>query len=389
MQKKRITLHPAVEIPVVNIPLDKGFSEYITSYTSGIVPANSPIEVRFTTDFASKAKKTTEPGLFVFDPSIKGKAEWKDETTLVFTPSGLLDPGKTYTGRLNLHKLSVVKERLKVFPLRIQTLKKDFRVTTGVLECLSVETEGYILHGELTTSDFIEPSEAEKYIEAKLGRRKMDIEWDHSIDLVHKFTVTGIDRSSREQELNISWDGSSGGVKQKGSSSIIIPPASLFSVIDVVTVPGDNQRIDVIFSDPLESTQETEGLIYFNPQIETTVNISSNIISLYPTTRLSGAVDLNIESSVRNNKGIGLSSSFVKKLDFTTVPPGILPEGKGVILPSSQNLIFPFKAANLKAVDLRIIRIFENNLPYFLQENDIGLQLFNETLRPSGLFRKS
>ena len=47
-------------------------------------------------------------------------------------------------------------------------------------------------------------------------------------------------------------------------------------------------------------------------------------------------------------------------------------EGNGVILPSSKNLIFPFKAANLKAVDLKIIRIFDNNLPYFLQENDLN-----------------
>jgi hypothetical protein len=47
-------------------------------------------------------------------------------------------------------------------------------------------------------------------------------------------------------------------------------------------------------------------------------------------------------------------------------------EGNGVILPSSKNLIFPFKAANLKSVDLKIIRIFDNNLPYFLQENDLN-----------------
>ena len=52
--------------------------------------------------------------------------------------------------------------------------------------------------------------------------------------------------------------------------------------------------------------------------------------------------------------------------------PQIVPEGKGVILPSSKNLIFPFRAVNLKAVDLKIIKIFDNNLPYFLQENDIN-----------------
>ena len=111
---------------VSNIPLDKGFSEYIAGYTSGIIPSNSAIEVRFTPEFAAKADKSAT-GLFVFDPAIKGKTEWKDETTLVFTPSRLLDPGKTYTGGLNLDKLATVQERLKVFPLRIQTLKKDFR----------------------------------------------------------------------------------------------------------------------------------------------------------------------------------------------------------------------------------------------------------------------
>jgi hypothetical protein len=88
----------------VNIPLDKGFSEYISGYTSGIVPANSAIEIRFTPEFASRANKTAS-GLFVFEPSVKGKTEWKDETTLVFTPARLLDPGKTYTGGLNLNKL--------------------------------------------------------------------------------------------------------------------------------------------------------------------------------------------------------------------------------------------------------------------------------------------
>ena len=89
---------------VPNILLDKGFSEYISGYTSGIIPSNSAIEVRFTPEFAAKADKSAA-GLFVFDPVIKGKTEWKDETTLVFIPSRLLDPGKTYTGGLNLYKL--------------------------------------------------------------------------------------------------------------------------------------------------------------------------------------------------------------------------------------------------------------------------------------------
>ncbi len=354
-----------------SIPLDKGFSEYIAGYTSGIVPSNSAIEVRFTPEFAAKADKSAT-GLFVFDPAIKGKTEWKDETTLIFTPSRLLEPGITYTGGLNLDKLASVQERLKVFPLRVQTLKKDFRVDVGELECALPEGNSYLLHGEIIASDFVAAGEAESWLRAKLGRKKLDITWDHSDNLIHKFTVAGIGRGSESQELTISWDGTSTGVNQKGSSVINIPPAGEFSVIDIIMSAGENQKIDIIFSDPVEAAQEIEGLIQFTPSTQTTISINSNIVSIFPSNRLQGTVSLNVESSLKSNKGSTLKSSFIRQLNFTAVPPGLLTEGNGVILPSSKNLIFPFKAANLKAVDLRIVRIFDNNLPYFLQENNLN-----------------
>jgi len=352
------------------IPIDKGFSEYIMSYTSGIISANSAIEIRFTPEFAAKADKSAA-GLFVFDPSIKGKTEWKDETTLVFTPSRLLDPGKIYTGRLNLNKLAPVKERLNVFPIRIQTLKKDFRVTIGNLECSSVDGESYNLHGQILASDYINPDEAENYLIVKLGRKKADLEWDHTVSPIHKFTVTGIAREAKAQDLTVTWDGTDYGVKEKGSSIVNIPEKGNFSIVDIRSIPGESQKIDIVLSDPVDASQEMEGLISLSPASESTININSNIITLFPASRLKGAVALSIESSLKNNKGIPLSSSFVKQLDFSSMAPAILLEGNGVILPSSQNLIFPFKAANLKAVDLRIVKIFENNLPYFLQESNM------------------
>jgi len=358
------------EAPAAIFPIDKGFIEYISGYTSGIVAANSTIEIRFTPEFAAKADKSVK-GVIEFEPSLKGKTEWKDEITLVFTPSRLLAPGKTYTGRVNLDKLGEVKERLKVFPLRIQTVRKYFRVDIGALECSSLEGNNYLSHGEIVTADYIESYEAEDYLSVKLGKKKMEVTWDHSVNLIHKFTVTGIERTDKSQVLTLEWDGTSAGVKQKGSSSITIPSTDDFSILDIIPNHGESQKIDIIFSDPVDASFETEGLIYLYPFTEITTNINSNIVSVFPATRLLGVVDLNIESSIRNNKGSNLASSLKKQVDFTALLPGIKFEGNGIILPNSQNLIFPFKASNLKAVDLKIIKIFENNLPHFLQENDI------------------
>ncbi|MBK7712272.1 MAG: hypothetical protein IPJ37_15905 [Bacteroidales bacterium] len=208
--------------------------------------------------------------------------------------------------------------------------------------------------------------------ESKTRKKKIDINWDHADNLIHKFTIAGIERTGEVQELTIVWDGTSSGVNQKGSSVVNIPPSGEFSIIDVNGSAGENQKIDIIFSDPLEASQEIQGLIQISPATESTISINSNIISIFPATRLQGKITLNVESSVKNSKGVALASSFLKQLDFTAVPPGIMTEGNGVILPSSKNLIFPFKAANLKAVDLRIIRIFDNNLPFFLQDNDLN-----------------
>ena len=359
------------DLSTADIALNRGFTEYISAYTSGIIQANSSIEIHFTPEFASRINKSSS-GLFDFEPALKGKTEWKDETTLRYIPSKLLDPGKIYTGRLNLGKLSQVKENLRFFPLRIQTLRKDFRVSYGTLECSSSEGNSYLLHGEIITSDYIEPREVENYLTAILERKNLNLAWDHSVNLTHKFTIGGIERTNKAQVLILAWDGRSAGVKQKGSFSFRIPASGDFSIIDIITTHAVSQQIDIIFSDPVDGSKEIEGLIHFLPSTETTMNINSNIISIFPSTKMSGSVDMSIESSIRNTKGATLGSSFLKHLDFTAVPPGIMADGKGVIIPSSINLIFPFKAVNLKSADLKIIRIFDNNLPYFLQENDIN-----------------
>jgi uncharacterized protein YfaS (alpha-2-macroglobulin family) len=357
---------------VANIPFDKGFSKYITAFTSGVIPVNSSIEIRFSPEFASEIKKNKPSGLFVFDPSINGKTEWVDDQTLVFTPGKILEYGKTYSGGLNLNKLADVEDRLKTFPFRIQTLKKDFLVTIGALTCTSADGDIYSLAGELVTSDFISSSEVEDLVEASLGKKKIKTEWVHKGQNIHLFTLSGIERTSKNQDLKITWDGTEAGIKQKGSTIVEIPPADAFSVMDMIYSPGESQKIEIIFSDPVSIYQETEGLIWLSPASGLTTQINANIVTLFPVSRLTGVSELNVESSIRNSRGKTLSSPYSNKINFSPIPPAIALTGNGIIIPPSGDLIFPFKAVNLKAVDLKIIKIFDNNLPYFLQDHNIN-----------------
>jgi alpha-2-macroglobulin len=354
------------------IPIDKGFSEYISGYTSGVIAVNSGIEIRFTPEFAARADKKKLSGLFVFDPSIKGKAEWTDDVTLIFRPSRLLDYGKLYDGKLNLYRLGEVNSRLRQFPLRVMTMKKDFSVLVNNLESAE-EGESYNLNGELITSDFIDPAEVESYMEAKLDKESLQITWDHSsVENIHKFLVGKIAQTDSEQELILSWDGNNYGIKQKASTTIRIPKKNDFSIQNINLVNGESQRVDIVLSNPVDPNQEMTGLIWLSPSAEFATQINANIISIFPTVTLQGQYELNVESSLKSAKGITLSSARKEFLEFSTLMPAIKAVGKGVILPASGSLVFPFMTANLKSVDLKIIKIYENNLPYFLQLSDIN-----------------
>ena len=151
------------DLQELNIPVDKGFSEYITGYTSGIISVNSVFEVKFTPEFVAGINRKITAGLFIFEPAVKGKAEWTDNVTLAFKPARPLKPGTLYTVKLNLAKLAEVKENLGVFTSRIKTKKKDFVVSIGVLESSDDGTK-YTLHGNLVASDYVASTEAESYV---------------------------------------------------------------------------------------------------------------------------------------------------------------------------------------------------------------------------------
>lgn len=360
-------LRSAREALSANIPVDRGFSRYIASYTSGIIPASGQVEIQFTPEFVASINKEAK-GLFEFDPGVNGREEWKDDVTLVFIPAKPLEPGKSYSGKLNLGKLANVEGNLNEFPIRIQTIRKDFRVSIAALEASG---NSYSLNGQVATTDYIEPALVEKFISVKLGREKQEVSWDHSGKDIHVFSVKNIRRTNDQQQLGVEWTGNEAGIKQKGGTVINVPPAGQFSVLDVLVSNNGNQRIDLVLSDPIDPIQELAGLVHLSVPGKASISASSNIITILPASRLEGNIDLRVEEFLKNSGGNALGTTLTLPLDFSQVKPAILLEGEGVIMPSSNDLIFPFKAAGLRAVDIRIIKIFDNNLPHFLQENNI------------------
>ena len=90
---------------------------------------------------------------------------------------------------------------------------------------------------------------------------------------------------------------------------------------------------------------------------------------------------MNIHEGVKDSQGKALGTSHTISFSEVSLKPQVKMSTSAAILPDSKSLIIPFRAVNLYAVDLSVIRIFESNVLMFMQNN--SLSSANE-LRRSG-----
>src|SRR5690606_1738210 len=94
-------------------------------------------------------------------------------------------------------------------------------------------------------------------------------------------------------------------------------------------------------------------------------------IWVYPPERLAGTKVVSIHPGVRNILDYRMKDATTTEIVFEQLKPEVRFTGKGTILPSTDGLILPFEAVNLKAVDVHVMKVFENNVLQFLQVNRI------------------
>ena len=92
-------------------------------------------------------------------------------------------------------------------------------------------------------------------------------------------------------------------------------------------------------------------------------------------------ITLKVSSSVKDASGATLGQDFVKVFPLGDIPPAVEIALQGQILPNEGDLVLPFRAVNLAAVELRIVKIYPGNVLMFLQDNDLGEE---EYLRRAG-----
>lgn len=371
--------------------INPAYKEYISAYTAGYVSVESKIVIVLQEETIAEIEegKEVDNTLFEFNPDIEGKLTWLDKKTIEFKPTQKLNNAQTFKATFHLSKVANVPDDLKEFEFEFATLKQAMEITVD--EYKVSENNSLIVEGTLSTADYADHTLVEKTTQASQGSSTLPIKWLHENSTTHHFTIENIQKG--KGTLIISYNGEAISAAETGKHEINIPNKGEFSLLNVLINNEPDQFVTLQFSDKIDPNQNLEGLISIaNPsgtanvssydeyennenlpaaESKLTFLIENNSIKIYTGERYTETRELTINNGIKNNEGKHLKESETRSIFFEDLKPNVRLIGKGVILPNSSGLIFPFEAVNLNAVDVKITRVYENNMLQFLQVNSL------------------
>lgn len=354
---------------------DGEYAAYISAYSGGHLSAGATIRMVLQEGvIKEQALKSADRTWLKIDPPLEGELHWVGTNVLEFIPASKMPSGTSFMATLNLQAIADVPSELAAFTFGWRTLEQAAAVEiTGMGSYdLDVPTLRYIT-GTVTTNDLADNEEVEQLLSARQGAKTLKLSWRHAGSRTHHFTVDSIKRGENASALTLSWSGASIGARQGGELVQHIPSLSDFDLVNMRIVQHPDQHIVVIFSDPVDPKQQLNGLFTINGDDNVRIVRERNEVHLYPTRRQTGGVALEIKGSLRSSLGYSLGDDIYRDVQFESLKPAVrFTNVNKTILPSGNKNTINFEAVSLSAVDVRVVRIFNDNVHQFLQVNNLN-----------------
>lgn len=345
------------------------FAPYVNAYTGGVISSQGTIRIELAQDLPVVDLNELKETPFSFSPALDGKAHWLDNHTIEFVPDeGALQSGELYNGVFRLGDFVAVKEGLEEFRFSFRVQPRTF---TMQAETPVITSADYLsLAGEIRFSDAVTTTEAEEML--SVGRKGVVIRVTPTDNaLRYAFTLDSIPREKEDYTLTLTADGEPAGIDQKQRLDFTIPARGVFRFLSARRTDTPENGLEIVFSAPLDASQDLKGLVEIKEAPKAIFQVKANKLHVYldETQKTDGKLTLNLHEGIRDAEGRKLGAAHSLSFGELHIKPQVELRTEAAILPDSKSLLIPFRAVNLHAVDLSVVRIFEQNVLTFLQTN--------------------
>ncbi len=362
---------------------DRQFGEFINSYPQERISRHSSVRIVLAnpSEKAKPGQEETEE-LFSFSPKVEGTTYWLDNSTIEFQPKELLERDKEYKVTFELGKVVDLgaNKDLSQFVFPLQVVKQKMLV---IVETPQMTNEGtYEVTGRVTLNDVEDLADLQSCFTAKMTapeKKTLDMDWTigggdgySGFNNVYTFVVKGFGENIKKDiHCEIAWDGKNISCESKDVSTVDIPYVAGFKVTNLDVINGENACLKLFFSKPIRDNQEWRTYVNVN-NVSVSYVREGNVLKLFPEKLNFSDSELRVFSGLMSEDGEKVERDTVLYFRFSSLKPAVRLLKSGVILPSVETAALPFQAVNLKAVDVSVVKVFENNMLQYLQSNKMN-----------------
>lgn len=359
---------------VIYPEVNPAFAEYISAFSAGSLSTTGRIKVQLSAETGIPIELNTpiENTLFEVTPQVSGHMEWSDTRLVEFVPDEPLLPNKVYTVKFALHKLLPVKDELSEFTFQVKTIQQHMSVALWNIEPYAISTPAFVKAiFNIETADAAVAQQLETCFSISGLSDSPKFKWEHDQKARrHTLIVDSLPRGEATKELRLTWTGKPIlAITDKESIAFKVKPTDDFSIIRTHVEVAEQATVSIFFSDLLSN--DLNGLVQVEGTENFTYFVDKNQLKLFFNTPPEGSHRIVLHSGISNIRGKKLGKNYSFTAEFTDNIPAVSINGTGNILPDEKGLILPFSTKNLLAVDVSIIKIFENNVSQFLQTNTL------------------
>jgi len=350
------------------------FRDYISYTTSGLTSVAEPIQINLANDVEGweMGDEITE-SLVAIKPHVEGKLTIANKHTLLFKPDEYLEPSTEYTIVVKLSEIyKNIPAEYKDYTFQFKTITPSFNMVTNNLQ--SYNKQWQYLEAVIKSADIISIDEAKTLIKATQNGKKLKLVFNEANknSKYFEFKIDSIHRKIEDDKILIKWDGKPINASNSGENTVTIPGINNFTIVDVDVIQSPEQYLTLNFSDPLKKQQNFDGLVTIQNVKNPKYVVKGNVLKVYPDSKLVGNIQVDVFQGIKNTEAYKLKKPFSETISFEEIKPQVKLISNGTILPNSEALKFNFEAVNLSAVDVRVIKIYEDNILQFLQDNNLN-----------------
>jgi Large extracellular alpha-helical protein len=359
--------------------VDSSLLGIVDLYTSGLISAGEPLQIRFFEGIPLKKQfgEVLSPKLFSILPKLKGEAYWIDNRTIGFRFDENAVGDQAYKVEFKVSEFVDVPD-VRNLSFGFAVRKQQMNIEKTTVEYLGDEAT-------LTAFlNFANPINAEQALsllsdsERKMyGVKAQNLSANQAV-----LTFSSVPVKKNPYTLNIILNGKEIGIDKQIEHPVNIRGNETFEVVGT-DVDRINKVLTIYFNRLLDNSQSLEGFFSFSDELAYTAEISGSKIMLYfdktkndiyyEQYAESEGLNLELSMNVKDENGNRLSENFkLRDIVLVDLKPKVRWSNEGNIIPGGQDVTVYFDAVCLNSVVLRVIRIYNDNLLGFLQDNNTG-----------------